>query len=639
MRGVLLTEIAGFPKVPQAKVLFGATYTGKTQRLLLEIGSLLRGGAAASEIIVFCATPDAAQSFGTRLQALCPSARGLEVTTPHAFFLNLLDTEDARVATGRKARLLLPFEYDIFLEDLKTSGIRPQRLREILRFFYKGLSELADASEEWLVTNEERELFGMVKGWLDFTGAILGPELANLAVNYLKGSKPALDKARKNYVFVDDFQLLSRASQFASCLLANNCICLTADQSASIEVYEPYPYPNGANEFIKANPNTESVRFSTSYSCHSASKASHALRQEGGLDISGMEYVGAEELDCLKLIEGNNPQDEMVKVADTIEQLLDSGISASSIAVAAPHSVWRQNILRQLNARGIPAEMLLDAQFLKCDIRSNEKCFHARFLTALNLVADPTDAVAWRCWCGFGDYLANSDAIRSLQNICQTERKTFDAVLEEGDFQQHIPDGLGEDASIRRIANAHADAQALLGRLRGLGGQRLLEAIANELYEPGAHVPEEIKNLVLDCENGSEDEDATAMALRARACAVCPTFNRADAVRVVSYGNLVGMSPQHLFLIGFMNGFFPRREYFDGTVLTAEQMQKRYIGDLTVMASVVAKASDGLAVSYCKSLDLEAAERFKLVINRIFFEDNKRVARTEPSIFLKFIST
>jgi hypothetical protein len=98
------------------------------------------------------------------------------------------------------------------------------------------------------------------------------------------------------------------------------------------------------------------------------------------------------------------------------------------------------------------------------------------------------------------------------------------------------------------------------------------------------------------------------------------------------------MSPRYLFLAGFMNGFFPKHDYFEGTVLTLEQREKRYAEDLSALASVVAKANDALVVSYCKKLGLEDAERLKLVINRIFFEDGKRVAKTEPSIFLELIT-
>ena len=654
---VLVAEEIHFPSVPKAELFLGAAYTGKTQNLLLGIQSLLSEKADASEILVFCATPDAAQNFSTRLQGVCPGAKKIEVTTPRAFFLDLLATAEAFAATGRKARLLLPFEYDFFLEDLKTSGTKPGRLREMLKFLYRGFSELADDDEEWLLTNEERELVALIKNSLSFTGAVLEPELANLAVNYLRNNKKALGKAGKSYVFVDDFQLLSRASQFASCLLAKECLYLAADQDVALEAYESYPYLDGVDEFMQANPRAAVTYLTTSYSCYTAAKASCALRKENGIDVSKIKYSKVGKKTSFRLIEGDTPQDEMTQVVDAVEQALHSGLSANDIVIAAPHSVWTRNLMHQLKARGIPAEILPDAHFLKGDIRSNEKCFNARFLTMLSLIADPTDAVAWRCWCGFGDTLANSNGMLSLRNQGQPQGKTLDLVLGTSDMQQDTPpdtqpstqqdvlggfdmlEGLGTIIGVQRIAKAYKEARALIKRLSGLSGQALLEAIAKELAGSGVRVPEKIESLAMGCEGSLEADSAATMVSRMRTCLEFPVYSCDDVVRLVSYENVVGMNPRNLFLAGFMNGFFPKDDYFDATVLTIEQMEKRYISDLSCIAGVVAKASDTLAVSYCKKLDLEDAERLKLCINRIFVENNKRLARTEASIFLKFIQS
>ncbi|MDR2587466.1 MAG: hypothetical protein LBC23_04300 [Coriobacteriales bacterium] len=634
-----MAERVSFPTVLHAQLVLGAPYSGKTQKLLTEIEGLLRGGIDASEIRVFCATPDAAQSLATRLRAQTPhpGAQEVEITTPRAFFLELLGTQEARTVTGRKARLLLPFEYDFFLEDLKTSGVRPRRLREILKFFYKGLSELADEDEGWLITNEERGLFGLVRSCLGFTGALLEPELANLAVKYLRSGGQAGQSARRSYVFVDDFHLLSRASQVASCLLAKEGLYLSSDQDVAIEVYESYPYPDGADEFAQANPQAVFTRLATSYSCYPAARASRALRWENGTEIGEAELPESEGTTFLQCIEGETPHDEMAGVAEAVGRALEDGLSAEDITVAAPHPAWMWALAQQLEARGICAEVLLTVRFLKGDIRDNGKSLNARFLTILNLIADPTDAVAWRCWCGFGDYLVNSNGMRSLRNLGQAQGKTLELVLETSDLAPGASDGLDAIAGVRRIMKARDEAHALIARLSGLGGQALLEAIARELIGPDAQVPGELETLVAGGADEAGDNSAASMVRRLRARVEFPVYHRKDAVKVVAYQNMVGVNPRYLILAGFMNGFFPKRDYFEGTVLTVEQRERRYAKDLARIASVVAKASDTLAVSYCEKLDLEDAERLKLVVSRVLFENGRRVAKTEPSIFLEFM--
>ena len=84
--------------------------------------------------------------------------------------------------------------------------------------------------------------------------------------------------------------------------------------------------------------------------------------------------------------------------------------------MAVPNGVWSRNVVAALAAQGVRAETLPDAQPLRGDIRDNARCVPARIATALNLAANPDDAVAWRCWCGFGDYLVNSAALANLRS-------------------------------------------------------------------------------------------------------------------------------------------------------------------------------------------------------------------------------
>ena len=72
-------------------------------------------------------------------------------------------------------------------------------------------------------------------------------------------------------------------------------------------------------------------------------------------------------------------------------------------------------MVKALLAAKVPAQALTDRQPVRGDIRDNERCVPAHVLTALDLVADPENALAWRCWCGYGDWLANSSALANLR--------------------------------------------------------------------------------------------------------------------------------------------------------------------------------------------------------------------------------
>ena len=73
------------------------------------------------------------------------------VTTPRALALDVLSDAEAMRWSGREPRLLTAYEELFLLEDMKACGLRPKRLREMLKFFYRSWTELADDDPNWLV--------------------------------------------------------------------------------------------------------------------------------------------------------------------------------------------------------------------------------------------------------------------------------------------------------------------------------------------------------------------------------------------------------------------------------------------------------------------------------------------------------
>lgn len=103
--------------------VLGGARTGKTDFLARRAEELAERDGAAS-VLVLAASPDAARSLARRIENA-----DVRVTTPRELELELLADPRAQAATGRRPRLLLPFEENILLEDVKTSGVRPKRLR------------------------------------------------------------------------------------------------------------------------------------------------------------------------------------------------------------------------------------------------------------------------------------------------------------------------------------------------------------------------------------------------------------------------------------------------------------------------------------------------------------------------------
>ncbi|MEI3548844.1 MAG: hypothetical protein V8Q09_11215 [Adlercreutzia sp.] len=130
-----------------------------------------------------------------------------------------------------------------------------------------------------------------------------------------------------------------------------------------------------------------------------------------------------------------------------------------------------------MGARGIQAATPVEGRVAVGDYRDLARCAPARLLTALALAADPSDALAWRCWCGFGDYLANSAAFADLRTGVVAEGKSLTALLDEvaaaAPAEQGFP-GTG----IGRILDAYQAGRTLIAAAEGLEGGALVGALA-----------------------------------------------------------------------------------------------------------------------------------------------------------------
>ena len=117
----------------------GAERSGKTQALVARCAHLIQNGEAPASILVAVTNAFAAQAFRKRLRRALPAnligaALSVRVCTALDAAVSVLDEPAAREATGRVPRILNSAEYNFFLEDLKTIGEHPRKLRSMLGF-------------------------------------------------------------------------------------------------------------------------------------------------------------------------------------------------------------------------------------------------------------------------------------------------------------------------------------------------------------------------------------------------------------------------------------------------------------------------------------------------------------------------
>lgn len=623
---------------PTAALIEGGVGCGKTAALIARVATFLEDGAAPEDMLVLAATPDAARVLGARLtEAAGERGAAIEATCAREVALGLLASEEGRAFSGRAGRLVTPLELGFIMEDMKTSGLKQRRLREMLKFFYRNWTELAggaDDDDRWLIPGEEADTHALLKDVLRFTGGILEPEAAAMAVRFLLACPEVLASAQRTHVLVDDYQMHSRASQHLANLLARDSVTVAADPTAVVEVFDSYPYGEGIGEFTQANEGCKRVVLSESRACASAARAANHLRTslDAGAAPSDTETEGA----SFTALEAADPAAEMAAVADAVQVALEAGTNPSSIYILAFHPAWERRIARALEARGIAAALPIRGRVAAGDYRDLDRCAPARLLTALALVADPTDALAWRAWCGFGDYLANSAAFADMRAEGETQGKGLVAMLEK--VAVAAPEEGFPGTGIGRILDAYRAGRALVERLQGLEGNELIGALADALdlsAEERERTVQLASALTAPEPGVNAPSDARAMIARARQRMNAPVFETTEGhVLIGDSAHLTGLTPATLVLCGFVNGFFPTRDFFDATVTTPDKQKLVRATDTRRLYAAAGKATQRLAASWFTSIGLVEAETLKLEIGRVKLRRGERIAVTAPSIYL-----
>ena len=681
--------------------ILGKVASGKTEALVHRVVEYLSGQLSGKSVLVLAASPDAAEKLKRHLAAALDipantlGEQGVRVSTPRAIALEVLGNPKAQAACGRKPRLLLPFEENILLEDVKASGLRPKRLREMLKFFYRSWTELADDEPSWLVSEEEVQVHSLLKECLAFTGGILPNELSNLAVKWLRTDETARKAASYDLVLVDDYQLLSLASQVLAGLLAREGLVVTGDMQATSEVFEEYPYATGLIEFAQAD-GVQTVQLDACWNstavqacCENLIGTAQTHEQESR-DLAGTGENGEREArafagannesaqtsvtsqagySAAAVVEASahaayaetapveNParnaralsfptaEAEIAHVAQHIADAIKKGAQPSDFYLAVPNGVWAKSLNRSLEARGISTAQRPSARMLSGDSRDLRRCKTSRLVTLLALAADPHDMLAWRSWCGFGDWLTNNPGFAALRRYAaQQGLAPYDAlatVAADNPCREALGElDAAEQASLERISQAFKTGQAALMQLEGLVGRQLIDA-AWELLDCEQHVQETTAGQggvpadllrLLDVENPKLAHDAASLVDRLLMALNEPRFPLAQ--NVVRIGDLAashGSSYRTVVLSGFVNGFIPKHAYFDPVKTPLDRMGLLYGTDARRVYQAAGCAREELLVTAFTQMDALQAERLDLKVDRVFMREGKRLARISPS--------
>ena len=620
-------------------VLLGGPGTGKTERLAGRVADLLASGAAARDVLVLTANRAGTAEFAARLASR--GVKGVRVATPREVALELLGCEDALASTGRKARLLTDFEWKILLADLQTSGMDQKRMGEMLKFFYRGWTELRDEEEDWFVSTEEERLHALIKETLAFESAMLEYEVAAFAVRYLRSLGEKAAKLGAAHVVMDDAHLFERAEQILGAMLAKSSVWAAGNPLGGLRGEDDYPYAAGLSEMAETGATVEKLE---------TSRRSEAVRAvlnnvAAGSPLEGEELVGAEGAPQgrFEAVCHDNPKAEMDAVAALVADAVKNGTAPEKICVVTWNGYWPREIAARLAEAGVPAATVNGWRWMNGDTRYVDTCAPAQAFAVLSLVADDADMLAWRDLFAFGDYLSNSLGLRGLRQFSEGDGigaiealRRLKALVEGGNESTvlHALDAQGCGAETQggllRIAACYRDTCTLLKQLRGLEGRELVDAVCQAVG-----VEDDLKGKLADLLEADRCGDPVQMAARGRAKLASPGFAGSEgAVRIGSLYELAGYKPELLVVTCFVNGSIPKRSFFDQSQTSRDRQEAEYAKDVRKMYALVSGVQSDLVVTHFAMAPHETADRMGFNIERIRLKKGVPAAVLAPSMHL-----
>jgi superfamily I DNA/RNA helicase len=525
--------------------------TGKTFTLMRRVARLLENGLDPTRILVCTFTRTAANDLKQELQRLdVQGAASVRATTVHALCFSILAKNEVLRITGRAPRPLLEYEKRFLLQDLHDGklfeDIHARRRR--LKAFEAAWARLQSEQPGWPQDPVDQRFQKQLIDWLRFHQAMLIGELVPEALRYLRNNPASPERTAFDHVLVDEYQDLNAAEQELIQLLAENArLTIIGDEDQSIYSFK-YAHPEGIAEFHVRHPDTADETLDLCRRCPTnivemANSLIANNRRRTNRALIARPENGAGEV---HIVQWQSMEQEAEGLAAFIEGLVRSGrVEPGRVLVLAPRRQFGYGVRDALNKRGVQAHSFFQEEALDGDPTKLDKSRVQQAFTLLTLAANPEDAVALRCWCGFGSASLRKGAWDRIRGLCAGDGGSLRAALDEIDAGRlKIPHGT-------YVVDRLRDLTDNLQRLELLRGEALLDALF-------PHNDPDFSQIRIMAAGLDPDADAPQLLDRLRTSITQPELpTDVDYVRVMSLHKSKGLTADLVVVMGCVEGLVP----------------------------------------------------------------------------------
>lgn len=488
-------------------------------------------------------------------------------STLHSLCLSFLLSEDNHDIRKRIDSILLDFEKDILISDLKNTFSNSLKLdkREIKKL-------LSEFSAGWAVNdhdtvfneNEIKKTFKYsIKNWLEEHEAALIEEVVYNAVALAKRlNTDFLNKIE--YILVDEYQDMNKLEQeFIGLLAEKNCklLLVVGDPYQSIYSFK-FAHPEGIIGFKKRQ---DVKPFILPYSYRCSKKiieiANQLLKQLEPTQTDFLEALPNAENGEVKLIRKDNQAEEFEFIYTSIAKKIDSGVAPKEILVLIPKHKLGADFKSFMDQKKLET---LEFQLLtKNELNKIEK----EKITLLTLLAKPDSLLAIRTFIGLKDDNHFSKELLIIKEKYGSLANAF-ANANPDDFEKKK----------KRLRAACLVINDLKKLLEDSHSSNNIDQIINNLFPEGNSELQNLRSQILSL----KDEGDTLQDIYRKYIDSTNDISHKDhLIRILTLRGAKGLDAEHVYIMGCNDGNIPgdnRSQYLDDFRFKQEQLRLLFVG-------------------------------------------------------------
>lgn len=594
--------------------------TGKTFALIRRVARLLQDDGYAPERIFVCTfARTAAGDLQSELQELVvPGAADVYAATLHSFCFRVLRRRRVLELTGRVPRTLLRYEIRFLEEDLQQGNDFGSltETRDRLSAFNAAWARRQTDDPGWATDPVDRAFERALHRWLGFHRCMHIGEVVPQTLDYLRANPMAAEHDEFDVLVVDEYQDLNRAEQeLLDCLAESARLTIAGDEDQSIYSFK-YAWPDGISQFAETHPGTHDERLESCRRCPQlVVRLARRLIQENETRADrGFEPRAENPEGQVRVVQWGTQEEEAEGLAEFVLARIEAEeVDPGEVLVLTSSRQIGYDIRDAISLAGAVAHSFFQEQDLSGSPKNLDQSGAQQAFALLTLLADPSDRVALRTWCGFGGSTLYSGGWRRV--IAHANEHALPArdvleLLAEGSLSLPYTEPLvGRFYELR-------DAET---GLAGSRGEELLQELFpqdQEWADPFWAYAESI-----------EENDYGPQRLHGELASaiVQPELPRdVDYIRVMSLHKSKGLSADLVVVAGCSEGLIPRH---GGAHLSEEEIRQHLEEQRRLFYVAITRTRRSLVISSFAGIEYGRGRRMGLQI--------RQYGRTVASRFLR----